>query len=92
MDGFVFTPDYCIEDALAAHIQAEERAIMYAANTPTQQDWLGTEEGHIHNAILCNFVAMDPNITSVIMNRMFSACARKSDSKPGRPRGFKRGR
>ena len=92
MDGFVFTPDYCIEDALAAHIQAEERAIMYAANTPTQQDWLGTEEGHIHNAILCNFVAMDPNITSVIMNRMFSACARKSDLKPGRPKVFKPGR
>ena len=93
MENFVYTPDPEIEDALEARIAAEESRVLDIGFEPEKsQDWLSNEEGHIHNAILCNFVAVDPNVTASIMNRMFAICARKGVSTHGRPRVYKSGR
>ncbi len=90
MENFLFCPDSAIDRQLSRYLeQAEAEFLSYE---PTKPDWLTTEEGQIHNSILCNFVILDPTVTASSMSKMFAACMRRSAYSTGRPRIFKPGR
>lgn len=90
MDNFLFCPDPIIDRQLSNYLAQQEA--QFLTHEPEKPDWLSTEEGQIHNAILCNFVILDPTVTAVSMSKMFAACMRRSAYSTGRPRIFKPGR
>lgn len=95
MEKIVFAPlPHLAEELRAAIEREEERLFRIDESTPSEPsiDWKDTPEGRVHNTLLFNYAAVDPQVSVRKLNHMFTLCARKGSDPRGRPPTWKRGR